>query len=118
MSTDHSAPPAVPDWHGMAWRSGLCAVAATTGWIFHGMGQSTASMACYLLAFVAGGWDLAIETWHEFRKFEFTTHFLMLLVVPATAALGGVGGGRSLAGVVFGFLGAGALCDGADAECD
>ena len=96
MSDHHSHQPAVPEWHGMAWRSGACAVAAITGWVLQGMGQPAASMACFLTAFVAGGWDLAKETWAEFRKFEFTTHFLMLLVVPATAALGAWGEGALL----------------------
>lgn len=99
MSATHSSPtvhPAVPEWQGMAWRSGVCAVAAVAGWILQGMGQSTASMGCYWVAFVAGGWDLAKETWAEFRQFEFTTHFLMLLVVPATAALGAWGEGALL----------------------
>jgi Cd2+/Zn2+-exporting ATPase len=80
----------------MAWRSGVCAVAALTGWMLQASGQPAASLACYWVAFVAGGWDLAKETWAEFRKFEFTTHFLMLLVVPATAVLGAWGEGALL----------------------
>lgn len=88
--------PAVPQWRGMAWRSGLCAVAAVSGWGLDGIGQPVASLVCFLVAFVAGGWDLARETWAEFRKFEFTTHFLMLLVVPATALLGAWGEGALL----------------------
>jgi Cd2+/Zn2+-exporting ATPase len=96
MSLNHPTHTAPPDWRAMAWRSGICAVAAITGWVLQGMNQPAASMACYLIAFLAGGWDLARETWVEFRQFEFTTHFLMLLVVPATAALGAWGEGALL----------------------
>ncbi|MFN0130210.1 MAG: heavy metal translocating P-type ATPase [Verrucomicrobiales bacterium] len=96
MSQPASKQSAVPEWRGMAWRAAGCAVAAVTGWILQGLGQSDASLACFLVAYVAGGWDLAKETWAEFREFEFTTHFLMLMVVPATAALGAWGEGALL----------------------
>ena len=80
----------------MAWRSGTCAVLALTGWILQSTHFPNAAMGCYWAAFLAGGWDLARETWAEFRRLEFTTHFLMLLVVPATAALGAWGEGALL----------------------
>jgi len=96
MTPPASTQPAGAHWQSMAWRSAICAVAAVTGWILQGLHQPAASMACYLIAFLFGGWDLAKETWAEFRKLEFTTHFLMLLVVPATAALGAWGEGALL----------------------
>lgn len=80
----------------MAWRSGICMLAASAGWALHGLGHERASFACYLVAFLSGGWDLARETWAEFRRLEFTIHFLMLLVVPATAILGAWGEGALL----------------------
>lgn len=96
MNSNVSVSLNVTEWRGMAWRSGLCAVAAMAGWGFERAGLTVVSLVCYGVAFVSGGWDLAKETWHEFREFEFTTHFLMLLVVPATAALGAWGEGALL----------------------
>jgi hypothetical protein len=52
----------------MAWRSGTCAVLAVTGWILQSAHFPSAAMGCYWAAFLAGGWDLARETWAEFRK--------------------------------------------------
>lgn len=79
----------------MAWRSGLCATAAFAGWRLHDIRPSVAT-ACFMVAYLFGGWDLARETWKDFRGFRFNTHFLMLMVVPATAALGAWGEGALL----------------------
>lgn len=82
-------------WQSMAWRSAVCAVMALAGWWLHDVFHP-ASTACYMVAYLFGGWDLAKETWADFREFQFNTHFLMLLVVPATAALGAWGEGALL----------------------
>ena len=95
-TTSHSTAPPPLDWRAMAWRSAACTVLAVTGWILQSTHFPNAAMGCYWAAFLAGGWDLARETWAEFRRLEFTTHFLMLLVVPATAALGAWGEGALL----------------------
>jgi Cd2+/Zn2+-exporting ATPase len=77
-------------WRPMAWRSAVCLVAALAGWGIHDRSHN-ASSACYMVAFLFGGWDLTRQVWDDLRQLRFDTHFLMLLVVPGSVAVGAWG---------------------------
>ncbi len=82
-------------WQGMALRTVLCVVASTLAWWYHEESHSV-STALFMVAYLFGGWDLAQETWNDLLGWRFDTHFLMLLVVPCTAAIGAWGEGALL----------------------
>ncbi|MFM7805785.1 MAG: cation-transporting P-type ATPase, partial [Verrucomicrobiota bacterium] len=77
-------------WKPMAARSAVCLVAGVLGWVLAGR-WPTVSTAAFMVAFLAGGWDLAREVWTDLRILRFDTHFLMLLVVPGSVAVGALG---------------------------
>jgi len=79
----------------MAIRSALCLIFAIAGWAMHER-QHDVSTAAYMLAFLFGGWDLSLQVWQDLRHFRFDTHFLMLLVVPGSVAVGAWGEGALL----------------------
>ncbi len=79
----------------MALRSLVCLVASVAAWLLHGWNHEV-STALFMVAYAAGGWDLAQDTWAGLKHWHFDTHFLMLLVVPCTAALGLWGEGALL----------------------
>ena len=79
----------------MAFRWLMCLVAAGAGWLIHDW-VPPVSTAFFIVAYVFGGWDMALKVWEELKEFQFNTNFLMLLVVPATAALGAWGEGALL----------------------
>lgn len=82
----------------MAVRSALCTVFAITGWWCsrHSGLPSSVATAMYMVAYLFGAWDMALETWEDLKELKFDTHFLMLTVVPATAAVGAWGEGALL----------------------
>jgi Cd2+/Zn2+-exporting ATPase len=45
-------------------------------------------LAAYILAYIAGGWFAAEETWEKFRDGKIDIHFLMLAVALGAAAIG------------------------------
>lgn len=50
--------------------------------------SSSTSLICYILAYLAGGWDAAISTWEHLKKRELDIHFLMLAVATGAALIG------------------------------
>ena len=74
----------------MAARSAVCLATGCLGWALSGR-WPTVSTAAFMVAFLAGGWDLAREVWTDLRILRFDTHFLMLLVVPGSVAVGALG---------------------------
>ena len=46
------------------------------------------TLAAYILAYIAGGWFAAEETWEKFRAGKIDIHFLMLAVALGAAAIG------------------------------
>ena len=46
------------------------------------------ALAAYILAYIAGGWFAAEETWEKFRAGKIDIHFLMLAVALGAAAIG------------------------------
>jgi len=79
----------------MALRSAFCAVFAFAAWWVHEP-YPPAATSLYMLAYVLGSWDLAREAWGDLLKLRFDTHFLMLLVVPGSVAVGAWGEGALL----------------------
>ena len=74
----------------MAVRSGLCLLLGTLGWALASR-WPTVSTAAFMFAFLFGGWDLTREVWIDLRLLRFDTHFLMILVVPGSVAVGALG---------------------------
>ncbi len=95
MSADNAVKAPEPAWRSMAVRSMGCLVFSLGGWILHGRWHE-ASTAAYMLAFLMGGWDLTRQAWADLRDLRFDTHFLMLLVVPGSVAVGAWGEGALL----------------------
>lgn len=82
-------------WRPKAIRAALCLVFGVAAWLCHERNHSL-STAGYMLAFLFGGWDLTQATWEDLRELRFTTNFLMLLVAPASIAVGAWGEGALL----------------------
>lgn len=95
MSADDAVKAPMPAWRSMAVRSMGCLVFSVGGWVLHGRWHE-ASTAAYMLAFLMGGWDLTRQAWADLRDLRFDTHFLMLLVVPGSVAVGAWGEGALL----------------------
>ncbi len=77
-------------WKTMAVRSGMCLLLGTLGWALASL-WPTVSTAAFMFAFLFGGWDLTREVWIDLRRLHFDTHFLMILVVPGSVAVGALG---------------------------
>ncbi|GHC41689.1 heavy metal translocating P-type ATPase [Roseibacillus persicicus] len=77
------------EWRVLALQAGVCGLGLLLGWV---LGRFTdlhaLSIACYLVALVAGGWDAAIDSWHNLRKANLDIHFLMLAVALGSIAVG------------------------------
>src|SRR5207253_6591412 len=54
------------------------------------------SLLSYALAYLAGGWFTAHETWERLLKRAIDVHFLMLAVAAGSAAIGAWGEGATL----------------------
>ena len=93
--TTNSLQPVTEPWKPMAVRSALCIIFSALGWWMHDR-QHSVSTAFFMVAYLFGAWDMAIETWHDLREIKFDTHFLMLTVAPCAAAIGAWGEGALL----------------------
>lgn len=102
--------PAAPDeeeQHPGGWKwqlaaAGLCAAAGLAGWA---AGAGVLALACYGVAYVAGGWFAALEAWERLHERRLDVHFLMLAVAAGSAAIGAWGEGAVLL-FLFSFSGA------------
>ncbi|MBN8246264.1 MAG: cation-translocating P-type ATPase [Verrucomicrobia bacterium] len=74
-------------WRAMAWRAGVCLAAGIGGWALR-HSWPTGSGACYGVAYVSGGWDLARSVGRDLRALRFDTEFLMLLVAAGAVVIG------------------------------
>ncbi|NJM38509.1 MAG: hypothetical protein HC845_11980 [Akkermansiaceae bacterium] len=82
-------------WRAMAWRCVGTIIASVLGWWWHDRLHSV-STAFFMVGYLLGAWDLAKTAWSDFQQKIFDTHFLMILVVPCTAAIGAWGEGALL----------------------
>ncbi len=91
---DHgSAPVFLPHWMQERWSLILLAVAGIfllAGWLGeHFLGLApTVSLACFIVSYVTGGYDIAIEAIPGLLKGRFNTDMLMLAAAAGAAVLG------------------------------
>ncbi len=97
----------LPEWKRALAAAILCGVAMISGWVASATAWPYAPLL-FLLAYIAGGWFPAIETYELLRKRELDVHFLMLCVAVGAALIGQWGEGSIL---LFLFSLSGALED-------
>ncbi len=77
------------DWPLLFALAGCCLVFGVLGLVsdcyFH---SPSLSLFCYIIAYLSGGWDAAIDTWGLLKKRELDIHFLMLAVAAGAASIG------------------------------
>lgn len=104
---EHKHALAEEEWKHLALLAAACFVALVggqvAGWL-HAPGW--VAHVLFGIAYLAGGWDAAIETWAHLRKRSLDVHFLMLAVAAGAAAVGAWGEGALL---LFLFSGSGAM---------
>lgn len=93
----------INEWKWQLLAAALCGVFGLTGYF---LGGGAWSIAAYGLAFVAGAWFAAEESWEVIRKGALDVHFLMLAVAVGSASIGAWGEGVML---LFLFSMSGAL---------
>jgi len=77
------------EWKKMAVLAAGCAVFGLGGWAIDAWhGPAWAALACYVLAYVCGGWDAAGDAWDRIKRGQLDIHFLMLAVAAGAAAIG------------------------------
>ncbi len=95
------------DWRPLAAFSFVCLVALVAGWAATSLGLPLwVAWVCYAVAYVAGGWDAAVESFSRLRRGEVDVHFLMLAVACGAAAIGAFAEGALL---LFLFSASGAM---------
>ena len=76
------------------WKWFLLSAAACGGflclalWMERQPGFAAWALSCYVLSYLAGGWDAAVDTWRNLRRGQFEIHFLMLAVAAGAAMIG------------------------------
>ncbi|MEK0445995.1 MAG: hypothetical protein RLZZ399_1316 [Verrucomicrobiota bacterium] len=91
------------EWRWQLAAAGLCGLLGIAGWFAT---EPTARLIFHGLAYVAGAWFAAEETWEKLRERSVDVHFLMLAVAAGAAAIGQWSEGVVL---LFLFSAAGAL---------
>lgn len=95
------------EWKPMAALAAGCAVFGLAGWALDlAHAPAWAPLAVYMLAYVCGGWDAAVDAWDRLKSGQLDIHFLML-AVAAGAAL--IGAWREGALLLFLFSASGAM---------
>jgi len=87
------APVAVSEWRSLAGLAAACGGAGLAGaaaaWWWPEFPR--VASGCFLLAFIAGGWDAAIDSWANLRQRVIDIHFLMLAVALGALFIGAWG---------------------------
>ena len=87
--TEESGAAGGPEWKIAALRVTVCALAGLTGYLLeHRVGLGPAAWAAYALAYLAGGYDAAMDVFALLRRRILDVHFLMLLVAAGAAVIG------------------------------
>lgn len=69
--------------------AGACGLFLLAGVYFDRQpGMHHLAVLCYLISYLAGGWDALIDAWHEGRQGKLDIHFLMLAVAIGAAFIG------------------------------
>ncbi len=79
------------EWSFLAWMAGICGVFGLAGFLLNqnpGFLPPSASIACFIIAMIAGGWDPAVDVCKKLPKGQLDIHFLMLFVAIGTAVIG------------------------------
>ena len=80
------------DEHGWPWllaSAVVCGLATLAGVIAERTGTPpNVATGLYAVAYIAGGWDAAIETYGKLRRLSLDIHFLMLAVAVGAALIG------------------------------
>ncbi len=92
----------IDEWKGQFLAAVLCGVFGLAGYFLKG---TPATLYCYALAYLAGGWFTAQEVWERFQQRAIDVHFLMLAVAVGSASIGAWGEGSTLL-FLFSFSGA------------
>ncbi len=95
------------EWRHDLYGAAVCGITALGGILLEKFapGQATAALACYLVAYLAGGWHAATDVWALLKKRTLDVHFLMLAVAVGAAAIGHWSEGAMLL-FLFSFSGA------------
>ncbi len=95
------------DWKTLLLLASICGGAALAGWVVESLapGQIIWSRSLYLAAFIAGGWDAAIDAFAHIKKGKLDIHFLMLAVAVGAITIGAWSEGALLL-FLFSFSGA------------
>jgi Cd2+/Zn2+-exporting ATPase len=83
--TQHNDDPA---WQLLLGSAVVCGVATLAGVICHRGGHDVAAHGAYATAYLAGGWDAALDTLGKLRRWRVDIHFLMLAVAAGAASIG------------------------------
>ncbi len=76
-------------WKPMAALAAGCAVFGLAGWVLDATNAPAGTaLAAYLLAYLCGGWDAAVDAWNRLKNGQLDIHFLMLAVAAGAAAIG------------------------------
>jgi Cd2+/Zn2+-exporting ATPase len=90
------------EWRWQLLAAGLCGGFGLAGWL---LPDPTSRLICNVLAYGAGAWFAAEETWEKLRERSVDVHFLMLAVAAGAAAIGQWSEGAVLL-FLFAFAGA------------
>jgi Cd2+/Zn2+-exporting ATPase len=86
------------EWKTLAVLAGLCGVGLVTGYVIEAFTAfpPIASLVCFVLAMLFGGWDAAVDVSKKIRHGEIDIHFLMLAVAVGASLVGAYGEGALL----------------------
>lgn len=83
---DHAAE---PSWKLLLASAIACGVFTIIGvWLQRSSYPTNLAYAAYAAAYLAGGWDAALDTFDRIKRFRLDIHFLMLAVAIGAAAIG------------------------------
>ncbi|MDK3160793.1 heavy metal translocating P-type ATPase [Kamptonema cortianum] len=104
--TDATTEEEEEDWRKQAAFAAICAGGIMAAWVSGHLGAGHFWQSVfYIVAIMAGGWDPAIETFHNLRRRKLDIHFLMLAVALGAAAIDALAEGAILL-FLFSFSGA------------
>lgn len=81
------------EWRTLALLAAVCGAAGVAGALAQAFApaQPWLGRGLFLVGIIAGGWDAAIDTWHNLRKREVDIHFLMIAVAAGAMLIGAWG---------------------------
>jgi Cd2+/Zn2+-exporting ATPase len=76
------------DWRLLLGSALVCGLATLAGVLLSRAGYGTAAYGAWATAYLAGGWEAALDTLGKLRRFRIDIHFLMLAVAVGAASIG------------------------------